>query len=135
MSTPSRWDHFSADELRCRCGCGGMLMDERFMERLVKIRKATGVRMPISSGYRCPIHDAAVGSSSEPGRGPHTLGRAVDILIAGEAVFTVMEAAIAAGFRGFGLNQEGAWGGRFLHVDDIQKGELPGVPRPRIWTY
>lgn len=135
MSTPSQWEHFSLEELTCRCGCGLVAMDNAFMARLVRIRKKAGVPMPVSSGFRCIAHDQAVGTSSEPGGGPHTLGRAVDILIAGEALFVVLLAALETGFQGIGLRQDGPWPGRFLHLDDIQKAELVAIPRPRIWTY
>lgn len=126
------YDHFSDSELRCRCGCGRMDMDENFMKRLVALRKRLGFPMRVTSAYRCPAHDAAVGGSSTPGEGPHALGRAVDIALVGERVPILLKLALGSGFTGFGLRQKGPWDERFIHLDDLSSEQ---ASRPRIWTY
>ncbi len=132
MSKPSEWEHFTEEELTCRCGCGQQKMNADFMEKLERLRKFCGFALPINSGYRCPDHNAKV---SKTGRtGPHTTGRAVDIKCTGAAMLHILDAARRLGvFTGFGFNQKGDHDGRFLHLDDLREPE--DKPRPWSWTY
>lgn len=120
-------------ELACNC-CGQAHMDERFLDRLIALRRRLGFQFIINSGYRCPDHNERVAleqASPNPKRdGPHTTGRAVDIKLNGERVFELMQFAPAFGMTGFGLKQHGSYARRYVHLDDLEN-EL----RPRIWTY
>ncbi len=131
------WDqinHFAPDEFACRCGaCGsdGMEMDLNFIFALDQLRERAGYPFVITSGYRCPAHNNAVGSTGFDG--PHTTGRAADILVSGERAFHLVQQCTLGGWmRGIGINQRGPHEKRFIHLDDL---EGPEHPRPRIWTY
>lgn len=128
----SNWRHFTRDEFKCRgtdcCGGANHIVDA-FVDRLDELRERCGFTFPVSSGYRCPIHNQRV-SGTGP-RGPHTTGMACDIAVAGERAHRLVSEALAMGFTGIGVNQKGS--GRFVHLDDLGNG--PGCPRPRLWSY
>ena len=129
----SPWKYFSLEELKCKCGqCGstGIEMDNDFMERLIELRKECGFAFPVSSGYRCPKHNAAVSKTSFDG--PHTTGKTIDILISGSNAYLLVKKALIHGFTGIGINQKGEHGKRFIHLDTL---ETPDYPRPAIWSY
>jgi len=137
MGTPSPWEHFTIEELMCKCGCGRWDMNHDFMELVVKLRKYRGVPMTITSPFRCPEHDAKVGTSHQPGKGPHTTGHAIDSAIKsyelGDFLYAVR---MVGGFTGVGINlKEGSapntW---FVHLDNLTTTEA-GVLRPNFWTY
>ncbi len=124
------WPFFSRAELACSC-CGRMEMDQNFMERLSALRVAFGKPLRITSGYRCPTHNAQASSTGYVG--PHVHGQAVDIALSGADVHEVLTLALQRGFTGIGLKQSGPHPGRFLHLDNLTN--APGRPRPTIWTY
>jgi len=126
--TQSRYTYFTVEELTCRCGCGQMKMNNEFMLKLVALRDLLGSSMPVSSGYRCPSHNAAVGDTGL--NGPHTTGCAVDVAVSRERATALVRAALGLGFRGIGLKQHGPDAGRFVHLDTIQT-----RPAQIIWTY
>jgi zinc D-Ala-D-Ala carboxypeptidase len=101
-------------------------MEVAFLDRLQEIREEFGKPMRVNSGYRCPVHDAALG-----GKGPHQTGRAVDIGISGSDALDLVELARGYGMTGIGIKQSGA--SRFLHMDDLEDG-VSG-PRPWLWSY
>ena len=120
--------HFSRHELRCRCGCGRCGMDQAFLVRLEQLRWAFGKPMRLSSAYRCPDHNERI---SKTGRtGPHTTGRAVDVLVSGEDAYRLVRLALEHGFTGIGIAQRGPHERRFIHLDD-----LDGPTRPWVWSY
>lgn len=123
--TPSRWTYFTVEELSCR-HCGLMLMDHEFMLMMVALRDIFGGPLKITSGYRCPIHNAAVSSTGEAG--PHTTGKAVDILIARQAARGLVKQALWMDFLGVGIKAHGPDSGRIVHLDMV-----PGPER--LWTY
>ena len=71
-------------ELTCKCGCGESNMDEDFMERLQLLRaewyKENTRVLKVNSGFRCKNHPI---ERRKKIVGPHTKGKAVDILISG----------------------------------------------------
>lgn len=122
--TSSPWQYFTNEELYCRC-CGQMGMHNDFMSKIVILRRELGFAFPVTSGYRCPIHNSNVSSTGETG--PHTTGRAIDIGVSyGNAVKLLKAAVHSDMFTGIGINQKGS--GRFIHLDDIPE-------REAIWTY
>ena len=125
------WPNFTPMEMACR-GSGKLWVSVRFMNKIQSLRAVFGRAMPVSSGYRSPIHNAAVSSTGTDG--PHTTGHAADFALAGDDAFRVLELAIKAGhmFTGIGVKQKGPWSGRFLHLDDLSHGDHP---RPRLWSY
>ncbi len=108
--------NFRLSEFVCKCGCGAVSLSPAFAElvaRLQLLRDRVGRPVNVTSGYRCARHDAAVGTSSNPGQGPHTTGAAADVWWDGASVDEMAEAAKAAGFTGVGRYYEGG----FVHLD------------------
>ena len=116
-------EYFTPAEFICQCGkCSGStpggvadLMDIDFVVKLDSLRRLLGFPMGITSGYRCPDHNAAV-SSTGP-NGPHTTGGAADLSLDRARAFQVMGHVEALGFNGLGINQKG--NGRFIHLDNV----------------
>lgn len=101
-------------------------MHPDFLDDLQALRTAFGAAMPVTSGYRCPEHNAKISKTGPTG--PHTTGRAVDIGLGGASALVLVKLALEHGFTGLGVNQKGV--GRFIHLDKIIDG-----PRPNIWSY
>lgn len=74
---------FKVRELRCRDGSDTVMVDETLTVVLQCIRDHFGKPVTITSGYRTPAHNAAVGGAKSS---QHLLGRAADILVAGVSV-------------------------------------------------
>lgn len=112
-------EHFTREELACRCGCGRIgRWPKRLKElvmRLEKLRRLSGdMHVKITSGYRCPKHNKAVGGVDGS---YHTLDMAADVYIEG---FDVRETALlakAAGFKGIGRYFKQG----FVHCDTGEK--------------
>jgi uncharacterized protein YcbK (DUF882 family) len=123
-----RTKNFSDEELRCKC-CDENLMDEDFLEKLQEVRDKYGAVMPVSSGYRCPIHNAKVSALGSMD-GPHTTGRACDILVSGKNALRLINISLDCGMQGVGIKQHGEYASRYIHVDDLTDGL-----RPHLWSY
>ena len=81
----SGYPYFSLAEFRCKCSdqnCVGKTMkpSDALLRKLVDIRARFGVPVTISSGIRCPKHNAAEGGVSNS---YHLQGRAADINVRG----------------------------------------------------
>lgn len=124
----TEWRYFNRDEFACK-HCGANLIDDVFVTELDDLRHHLGFALPISSGYRCPEHNAKVSSTGRTG--PHTTGRAADIAVSRERAYEVLQTAMAMKFTGIGVNQKGT--ARFIHLDNLPN--APGQPRPTIWSY
>ena len=122
------WQHFTKAEFKCK-HCGQNKMQDSFITKLDALRTKVGFSLHVTSGYRCPKHNAAVSSTGL--NGPHTTGRAVDFALSRHRGWEVLRAAMEMGFTGIGVQQKGE--GRFLHLDDLQEPEH--APRPTIWSY
>lgn len=112
-------NYFSDSELRCS-HCGENKMQPEFLAQLNKLRETWGKLLILTSAYRCPAHNAAVGGV--PGS-MHVKGRAVDIAWgtwAKEAQYSFTLLA-STQFNGIGINPQ------FLHVDNRKK--------PARWSY
>jgi len=125
MTDWSKYANFTEAEFVCHCGCGRADMKEPFLARLQWARDVYCHPIVVTSGYRCPEYDEAIG-----GAGVHPTGHAADIAVSGEDSFNMLFAALHVDMRGIGLKQHGPWDGRFMHLDD-----LSGPTRPRSWTY
>lgn len=103
-----------------------------FLDRLQLLREQLAFPLRVSSGYRSPAYNEKVSASGRTG--PHTTGRAVDLLIYGERAYHAIALAPSLGFTGIGVSQKSPMGRRFLHLDDLDtSGGLH--PRPRLWSY
>jgi zinc D-Ala-D-Ala carboxypeptidase len=105
-------------------------MKQEFLTKLQELRDVYNAPMILSSAYRCGNHNNTVSSSGY--NGPHTTGRAVDILVSGKNAHKLVGLAFSLGFTGIGLSQKGEHRKRFIHLDDLWEGK---GPRPWIWTY
>ena len=74
---------FKVRELRCRDGSDTVMVDEVLTVVLQCIREHFGKAVTITSGYRTPAHNAAVGGAKSS---QHLLGRAADIRVQGVSV-------------------------------------------------
>lgn len=109
-------------------GSGERFMFLPFVMMLDELRDKVGFPLVISSGYRTPEHNAKV---SDTGRcGPHTTGRAADILVRGTRAYAVLEAALELHFTGIGIKQKGDMDTRFIHLDTADN-----PCRPNVWSY
>jgi uncharacterized protein YcbK (DUF882 family) len=85
----------------------------------------------VSSGYRCPDHNNEVSSTGL--NGPHTTGKAADILVKGMNAYLLLQAAMKSGrLYGIGISQRGKHESRFLHLDMVESGQ---AFRPTVWSY
>ncbi len=112
-------------------GSGYLHMDPLFIKMLDDLRESCDFPFNISSGYRTPEYNHYVSKSGDSG--PHTTGRAVDILVSGENALKLIQNAVRLGFTGIGVNQRGNYSSRFVHIDNLPSSE--GRPRPHIWSY
>lgn len=74
---------FKVREFRCKDGTDTVMVDEVLTVVLQCIREHFGKPVTITSGYRTPAHNAAVGGAKSS---QHLLGRAADIRVAGVSV-------------------------------------------------
>jgi uncharacterized protein YcbK (DUF882 family) len=103
-------------------------MDPEFMEKLIELREALDCALPVSSAWRSPEHNKAVGGAPNSA---HLSGQAVDIVASGVKAYKLLVKACEMGFTGIGIKQHGPWGKRFIHLDMLTDSPI----RPRVWTY
>jgi len=96
-----------------------MPMNEKFMAKLVALRRELGFPLHITSGYRCSVHNKNVGGKAAS---KHVLGRAVDIALTmpEKDQPRLLSAAYHHGLYGQGVAKT------FIHLDDYS---------PRLWGY
>jgi len=126
----SGWQYFAVEELSCHgdnCCGGQQSMLSRFMVKVVRMRRSLGFALPVSSAYRCPLHNSRVSHTGETG--PHTMGCAMDFPVSYEKAIAILEYVYKTDdFTGGGVRQSGPVVNRIIHLDDV-----PGPKR--IWTY
>ena len=126
--------YFKLSEFACKCGqceSDGSEMQTLLLGKIDALRGRCGFPFIVSSGYRCPDHNERVSSTGRDG--PHTTGQAVDIKVYGRrAQNLIAEAMRQGGWTGLGVNQKGAHGSRFIHLDTLLP---PDNLRPRVWSY
>ena len=121
--------NFSTAEMACS-HCQKADMDDEFMRVLQSIRDEIQRPLKITSGFRCEKHNAKVSSTGK--NGPHTFGKAADVLISGADAMRLYDIARKHGVSGIGMSQKGVHSKRFVHLDTLTPEE---GPRPTIWTY
>lgn len=114
-------EHFAESELACRC-CGQLPTDGISMALLLgleRLRSRIGDRpINITSGYRCPAHNRAVGGVWNS---QHVKGTAADIYVEGMGVRELANICKQI-FDGVGTYVEDG----FVHVDMREGGAVPG---------
>lgn len=118
-STAKLSENFKVSELLCHgAGCCTQgRVDEKLVEILQNIRSHFGKPVHISSAYRCPAWNKAVGGVE---RSYHCYGQAADIKVEGVAPAQVAKYAESIGVKGIGLYETDA-DGHFVHVDTRTK--------------
>jgi zinc D-Ala-D-Ala carboxypeptidase len=112
-------NYFAEKEFACRC-CGVSKVDDSFLEMLNDARRIADIPFSISSGYRCPKHDAAVG-----GKGNHDTGKASDVKCDNSSDrIKMISAFLKAGFTRIGIAKT------FIHVDTCED-----KPQHVCWVY
>jgi len=106
---------FMWSELSCKCGCGNIYIQDEAIDKLQKTRNIIQVPLIINSAARCPIHNARVGGApkSQHRATKARPSTAFDISLRGIDKEKLIDAAILAGFKGFGTNYNS-----FIHVDN-----------------
>lgn len=118
--------HTQVKEMRCKDGTDTVLVDETLMEMIEKLfTKLQCKKYIISSGYRTPTHDKAVGGN---GKGQHTLGKAVDACFYwkdGSVIPAQIVCCVAQdlGFKGI-ANISNAY--KYVHLDMRSSGKYYG---------
>lgn len=107
--------NFKVSEFACKGGncCSTVLIDDKLVTYLQKIRDHFGKSITITSGYRCPTHNSRVGGATGS---RHSKGHAADIVVQGVAPAEVAKYAESIGILGIGL-YETAKDGHFVHID------------------
>ncbi len=103
-------EHFTRDELACRC-CGRLHQNHAaLVVELEKLRAAYGEPLIITSGYRCTRHNVKVGGATNS---RHLAGDAVDIATPTPEHQTrlLMAAKRCGGWNGVGIAST------FVHLD------------------
>lgn len=99
--------YFKIEEFACK-HCGEVKMNIKFLDMLDEAREVAGIPFRITSGYRCPIHNKNVGSTSTN----HVKGVASDITCTTSTDrIKIVKALIQTGFKRIGVYKN------FVHAD------------------
>lgn len=112
--------YFVISEFACK-HCGELPpqgINKVLLEKLDELRARIGAPIIVTSGYRCPEHNAAVGGVPNS---QHVLGNAADIVCSAVSVDELADAAAAIGFDGIGRYYSDG----FVHVDCRDNGSSP----------
>jgi len=110
--------YFRPEEFDCKCkkckdngeGRGIDMMEDYFLQMLDDARHKAGIPFVITSGYRCPSHNRAVGGVANSA---HTKGLAADIACSDDrSRGYIIGALYEASFNRIGIHPD------FIHVDD-----------------
>ncbi len=99
--------NFNRSEFACK-HCGQVIVSPELVRKLQELRDRLGRPVTITSGYRCQVHNRAVGGASQS---QHMLGTAADIVVSGMTPAQVAQVAEGIGFGGIGRYKT------FTHVD------------------
>ena len=103
-------ENFSVEEMRCQCGCDGLVISAALISLLQKLRDYINRPIIVNSGYRCESHNEAVGGVENS---YHTQGMAADIRVNGMSVEELATLCKWCGFKGVGIYRKKG----FVHVD------------------
>lgn len=84
--------YFTREEFRCKCGgkhCGGFPAEpeEKLVRLAQRVREHFGRPVTVSSGLRCPAHNARVGGVANS---RHLSGKAMDFCVSGYSAEAVL---------------------------------------------
>ncbi len=98
--------NFSRHEFACHCGCGLQDPHPVLVCGLQELRDIIGERITVTSGCRCPDHNAAIGGAPESQHLPKANGYcfAADVHVDGESLGVLFEmASLVGGFHRGGI--------------------------------
>jgi uncharacterized protein YcbK (DUF882 family) len=105
-------ENFTTQELRCRC-CGEVMVEEDLVNALEELRELVGGPLFVTSGYRCPAHNRAVGGAKNS---YHMKGMAADVWSDVVSPKNMAYCAtLVSAIKGVGLYRN------FVHVDVREK--------------
>lgn len=135
-------DHFRSSEFRCKCGKQhDFTIEDELIEKLEQLRAALECSsITVSSGFRCPSHDKAVGGK---GNGQHTLGKAADITCYGKDGQIIDTKLVCCKAQDIGFSGIARINERNTHVDvragkwrgDETKGNSYCIPQGDFYAY
>lgn len=105
--------NFQRSDFACKCGCGFDTVDYDLALILERLGGHFERRVIVTSGCRCPQHNAAVGGSP---RSQHLFARASDVVVEGIDPGLVYELLDQWGVPGLGRYKT------FTHVDTRTNG-------------
>lgn len=107
--------NFTVSEFACKGSgcCSTVLIDDKLVDYVQKIRDHFGKSITITSAYRCPTHNSRVGGATGS---RHSSGQAADIVVESVAPKLVAQYAESIGIKGIGL-YETSKDGHFVHID------------------
>ena len=109
--------HFKRSEFACKCGCGFDDISTAVVENLELIRNILGKPLVITSGCRCPSHNAEIGGHEHSA---HMYGLAADIKVDSDRDrWNIIRFCC---FGGVGIGKD------FVHLDLVHH-------VPAIWVY
>lgn len=112
------YTNFKRTDFACKC-CGKNLIHDDLIIRLQALRSVLKTPLIVSSGYRCPKHNASAAVGGRP-YSMHLKGLAVDLKTTLPQIRPIMEVAPIL-FNGIGLYAPG----HKIHLDIRQQ--------PRLW--
>ena len=107
-------EHFTVREFACHDGSDTVLIDDRLVTLLEKIRDRFGKPIHINSAYRTAAYNAKVGGVSNS---YHVKGMAADIVVQGIPAKRVAQYAETLGCGGIGWYEHK----KFAHIDTRHK--------------
>ena len=117
--TPGEWNFpdFQQSEFACKCGCGFDDINHRLVQILEDIRSHFGGHpVIITSGCRCPKHNAEVGGVQGS---RHVLGKAADFYIQGVSTKDLLnycQSLVNQGILRYTYTNNGSMNG-VVHID------------------
>ncbi|WP_408591971.1 YcbK family protein [Paracoccus marcusii] len=120
-----RWPNFSPRELASKRE-GELLIDPPSMDKLQTLRNDLARPMVITSAYRSPAHNRAVGGATGSF---HLQGKAFDVVLGNHDPHAFIAAARKAGFTGIGTYPRQG----FIHID-TGRARTWGDPFPKTAT-
>ena len=104
-------EHFTIDEVKCKCGCGFCEINNELLRKLEILRRKMERPIIIESWCRCPMHNKEVGGAE---RSSHLEGEAVDIRCSGSRTrFLIIKYALESGFTRIGTYKNR----KIIHLD------------------
>ena len=107
--------NFNISEFRCTCNdsaCDCTWHDAKLSAYLQAVRDHFGKPVHITSGYRCPAHNEAIGGAA---KSRHTRGEAADFYVQDVSPADVAAYCESIGVLGIGCYDKGH--GNFVHID------------------